>query len=327
MERRAFIRHGAMAAAVLATPQLFVQSLEAAPRSRKLICIFLRGGADALSMVAPFGESDYYERRPTIALPAPSSSSPETLLDLDGFFGMHPALRELHQIYQRGELAIVHAVGSPERTHSHVSAQLCMETACIDATEDQAGWLAGVMHDGAIAASLGSAPQRSLRGAQCKTIQGGVRNLARALRDDEVQLGFIDSSVWDTHYRQGGSNGLLATRLRGLSRTVRLLYDELGDGMDDVVIMIMSEFGRSAQENPWGGTDHGHGGVMLLLGGAVKGGQVHARWAGLQDDLPVTTDFRAVYAEVAERHLRVRNAAALFPGYLPEGRARLMLIR
>src|SRR5439155_12447629 len=95
-----------------------------------------------------------------------------------------------------------------------------------------------------------------------------------------------------------------------------------GDHMDDVVVLTMSEFGRTVHENGNRGTDHGHATAMLILGGAVRGGKVHGRWPGLAReqlfegrDLAVTTDFRTLFAEVARRHLRLPDTAELFPGF------------
>jgi uncharacterized protein (DUF1501 family) len=92
--------------------------------------------------------------------------------------------------------------------------------------------------------------------------------------------------------------------------------------MDDTVILTMSEFGRAVAENGGGGTDHGHGNAMLIIGGGVQGGRVYGRWPGLAAeqrhegrDLAVTTDFRDVFGEIVTRHLRVTNPAPIFPGY------------
>jgi uncharacterized protein (DUF1501 family) len=101
-------------------------------------------------------------------------------------------------------------------------------------------------------------------------------------------------------------------------------YQDMGDRMEDVVLVTMSEFGRTAQENGDNGTDHGHGSVMMVLGGPVRGGKVYGPWPGLQAeqlyegrDLAVTTDFREVLGELVTGHLGQKNLAAVFPGYQP----------
>jgi uncharacterized protein (DUF1501 family) len=100
------------------------------------------------------------------------------------------------------------------------------------------------------------------------------------------------------------------------------LARDLGDRMQDVVIMTMSEFGRSVTENGSRGTVHGHGNAMMVLGGAVRGGRVYGRWPGLAReqrhdgrDLAITTDFRAVFNEVVRGHLGLRDTSRVFPGF------------
>ncbi|HEX8211268.1 MAG TPA: DUF1501 domain-containing protein [Longimicrobium sp.] len=138
------------------------------------------------------------------------------------------------------------------------------------------------------------------------------------------------SRTWaggDTHVAQGGADGQLARRLGELGRGIKALYDDLGDRMDDVVILTMSEFGRTVAENGTGGTDHGHANCMLLMGGSVAGGQVRGEWPGLQPeqlhegrDLRVTTDFRDVFAEVAGKHLGATQLERVFPGHTVDPR-------
>jgi uncharacterized protein (DUF1501 family) len=121
---------------------------------------------------------------------------------------------------------------------------------------------------------------------------------------------------------QGGATGQLANRLGDFSQSIAALVTDLGDRMDDVVIMTMSEFGRMAKQNGNGGTDHGHAGALFVIGGHVQGQKVHGKWPGLAPeqlnegrDLALTTDFRAVFAEVARKHLGASRTDALFPGF------------
>ena len=149
--------------------------------------------------------------------------------------------------------------------------------------------------------------------------------LATLMRNDAgVQLAFMDLGGWDTHANQGAASGQLANRLGPLGQGLSAFATRLGPVWEETVVVVMSEFGRTVRQNGNGGTDHGHGNVMWLLGGRVAGGRVHGRWPGLDDaalhegrDLAVTTDFRQVLVEIGERHLRLQDArmAELFPGF------------
>jgi uncharacterized protein (DUF1501 family) len=137
-----------------------------------------------------------------------------------------------------------------------------------------------------------------------------------------LEIAFAESGGWDTHINQGGSRGLLANLLRDFGASISALATDLGARMDDVVILTMSEFGRTARENGSRGTDHGHANAMLVLGNSVKGGKVYGNWKGLSNDklfegrdLDVTTDFRDVFGEVAFKHLGNKNLGKIFPGY------------
>jgi uncharacterized protein (DUF1501 family) len=137
-----------------------------------------------------------------------------------------------------------------------------------------------------------------------------------------MEIAFADVGGWDTHVNQGGATGQLAGRLDDFARAIAALVTDLGERMSDVVILTMSEFGRMARENGNRGTDHGHAGAMFAIGGSVHGGRVYGRWPGLGPDqlyegrdLALTTDFRAVFAEIAERHMGAARSEALFPGF------------
>ena len=126
-----------------------------------------------------------------------------------------------------------------------------------------------------------------------------LRELAKLIKADiGLETAFVDIGGWDHHAGEGSTRGALANRLREFSGGLRAFYDDLGDRIEDVVIVTMSEFGRTAKENGNGGTDHGHGNAMLVLGGPVRGGQVYGRWPGLEReqlyeerDLAITTGF------------------------------------
>ncbi|MHB1072764.1 MAG: DUF1501 domain-containing protein [Gemmatimonadaceae bacterium] len=137
-----------------------------------------------------------------------------------------------------------------------------------------------------------------------------------------LEVAFADVGGWDTHVNQGSANGQLANRLDDFARAIAALVTDLGDRMADVTLMTMSEFGRTARQNGTGGTDHGHAGALFVIGGAVRGGRVYGRWPGLAPeqlyegrDLALTTDFRSVFGEVAEKGLGAARVDTLFPGF------------
>ena len=140
-----------------------------------------------------------------------------------------------------------------------------------------------------------------------------------------LEMAFTDTGReirWDTHTNQGGARGQLANFLAMFSQAIAAFAIDLGKRMDNVLVLTMSEFGRTARENGSRGTDHGHGNAMLVLGNSVKGGKVYGDWEGLRDDqlnegrdLAVTTDFRDVFSEIAQKHLGTKNLRSIFPNY------------
>jgi uncharacterized protein (DUF1501 family) len=139
-----------------------------------------------------------------------------------------------------------------------------------------------------------------------------------------LEVACLDVGGWDTHIAQGGSEGLMANLLQNLAKGLRAFYLDLAEETDHLLVVVMSEFGRRLKENGGLGTDHGHGGVMLLLGGQVVGGQVHTHWPGLAPeqlagpgDLAVTTDYRDILAEIVSRRLNNPHLEEIFPGYTP----------
>ena len=133
---------------------------------------------------------------------------------------------------------------------------------------------------------------------------------------------FVDCGGWDNHVNEGGAQGQLANLLRDLGQGLAAFHQDMRDRMQDIVVVTMSEFGRTAKENGNRGTDHGHANCMFIMGGKVKGGQVYGQWPGLQDhqlnegrDLALTTDFRSVLGEVLANHLGVTDLAPVFPAF------------
>jgi uncharacterized protein (DUF1501 family) len=418
MERRAFVKSGALALVTMGLSPSFLRrtafgmELFNAPKGKVLICLFQRGAADALNIVVPHGEKAYYAMRPSIAIPQPSRSTMGGAIDLDGFFGLHPALAPFKPLYDRGLLAPVHAVGSPSTTRSHFDAQDYMETGTPDVKGTTDGWLnrylavkgtcdecnlaktpfravsltpqtprilegpsATVAMNGLDEFSVratgnsaerlealyrtGSAdlvhgtgtemfdavkmlraanPQKYLpqNNAEYPRSQFGTRllQIAQLIKANVgLEIAFADVGGWDTHVNQGSSTGQLAQRLNDFSQSIAALVTDLGDRMDDVVILTMSEFGRMAKENGNRGTDHGHAGALFVIGGHVKGGKVHGKWPGLEQeqlyegrDLALTTDFRSVFAEVVQHHLGARTLDKVFPGFAVSPRDFLSLV-
>ena len=137
-----------------------------------------------------------------------------------------------------------------------------------------------------------------------------------------VAVACLESSGWDTHTRQGADEGQMARAIGDLGEALAILYDGLS-GRREILVVVMTEFGRTVRPNGSGGTDHGHGGAMLLLGSRVRGG-MYGEWRGLQDsnlyegrDLPVTTDYRSVLWEVLAAHLGQSPPSETFPGFEP----------
>jgi uncharacterized protein (DUF1501 family) len=151
----------------------------------------------------------------------------------------------------------------------------------------------------------------------------GLGQIARLIKANVgLEIAFTEIEGWDTHVNQGGATGQMANRLKELAEGLAAFYRDIGDRMDDVVLLTMSEFGRTARENGNRGTDHGHANVMFALGGTVRGGKVYGRWPGLAPellyegrDLNLTTDFRSVCGEVIARHLGQKDLSRIFPGF------------
>ncbi len=172
---------------------------------------------------------------------------------------------------------------------------------------------------------------QSLLGAARGSSQGGYGNgyLGHALSDlasilksgAGVKVAFVDIGGWDHHT---GESYRLGSLLEDWGKGLSAFWRDLGDKAGDVVVVSMTEFGRTVAENGSQGTDHGHGSVMFLLGGPVKGGRVYGKWSGLERenlnegrDLPVNTDFRQVLCEALGKHLGVKKQSAIFPGFRP----------
>jgi len=137
-----------------------------------------------------------------------------------------------------------------------------------------------------------------------------------------MEVAFAESGGWDTHFNQGTVNGAFARNLRDFSDSIAAFWKDMGTYQDDVTVMTMTEFGRTAHQNGTGGTDHGRASCLFVLGNDVAGGKVYHQIkslakSDLEDgrDLPVSTDFRAVFSDVAMGHLKLKQTKGLFPGW------------
>jgi len=153
-----------------------------------------------------------------------------------------------------------------------------------------------------------------------------LQQIARLITADVgLEDAFADIGGWDTHVNEVGAQpavGQLANNLSDFGQSLAAFYQDLGDRMEDVAVVTMSEFGRTAKENGNRGTDHGHANVMFVMGGGIRGGKVYGDWPGLAEeqlnegrDLALTTDFRDVLGELVSKHLGNPNLKAVFPGY------------
>jgi uncharacterized protein (DUF1501 family) len=407
LSRRVFLRSGGLALVSFGLDPLFLDraayALAGTPGARAtgrtLVCLFQRGAVDGLSMVVPHGDAHYYRERPRIAIPR------NTLVDLDGHFGLHPALAPLKPFWDSGSLAAVQAVGSPDVTRSHFDAQDYMESGTPGVKSTPDGWanrycrhnqehrdtpfravafgpqlpriLAGTapalaiddlrtfgvgnrapangraasekltrafeaLYEGTATGLLATSAEESFEairmlrtanpsaqrpGAGAEYPRGrlgqSLMQIAQLIKADlGVEIAFADMGGWDTHINQGADQGQLAARLRELGGALAAFATDLGERMRDVCVLTMSEFGRTVRENGNGGTDHGHGTSMLVMGGSVRGKRVVGRWPGLDPaerfegrDVAVTTDFRDLFGEVLTRHLGTSDLAAVFPGH------------
>lgn len=190
-------RTGVLAMGMLAwpgwMPRIALAPQDAATQGDILICIFQRGAADGLNLVVPHGDKNYYSARDTLAIKEPKSGDAQSAIDLDGFFGLHPSLRPFKDIWDAGKLAIVHAVGSPDPTHSHFDAMDFMERGTPGEKSMPTGWIGRHLKQMAStnrspfrAVGMGTLLQQALRGPVSATALQGISDFH--LRGDNKQV-------------------------------------------------------------------------------------------------------------------------------------------
>lgn len=155
------------------------------------------------------------------------------------------------------------------------------------------------------------------------SLGNALKQIAQLIKlDMGLEVAFAESGGWDTHFNQGTNTGVFSRNVNDLSESMMALWTDLGTFQDEVTIMTMTEFGRTVKQNGTGGTDHGRASCNFILGNDVAGGKVHGKMnplavENLEDgrDLAVTTDFRAIFSEVANKHLGIKNDKVLFPDW------------
>lgn len=390
-----------------------------AKRGRTLVALFLRGGADGLNLVVPYGDSAYAGLRKGIAVASPTGESGGAALDLDGFFGLNPRLVALKPLFDDGSCVAAHAVGYDRNTRSHFEEQDTWETGVVGNTIHSDGWLnrhlaTSTGHGPIRAVSIGDALPRIMQGKQpayavrgleelnlpktarsvdpemvsaalehayqqaavkrvgdatellaqsAHTTLDGVRQLravtsgpytpnaeypktelarklmqvARLIKADiGLEVAEVDLGGWDTHQNQGrGGEGQFGNLSQQVGDALAAFHKDLGERMDDVLVVTLTDFGRTAFENGTGGTDHGWANAMFLMGGGVHRAHAEAKargetgsrkvlgqWPGLSReqlhqgrDLKHTTDFRDVLGELVTMHLGNSNIQKVLPGH------------
>jgi uncharacterized protein (DUF1501 family) len=369
-----------------------------------LVVVFLRGGADGLALVSPTSDPDFIAARPEDLRvlrdgDRTGRSIAQDIADVD--FRFHPAAAAFADLYDAGDLSLIHAAGLPEATRSHFDAEARIERGVFGSAivpGDPSGWigrwLAAAAPTGPMPAlAVGAMRPASLIGAESAVAEtladlvlgqghwlsdvlqarlatgfgnhgplqrpvadliglsdlvrgrfwsadeqalrpyapsaeypegnpliGPLMTVAQTIKEDlGLRVATVDVPGWDTHVNQAGQFGDL---VGGLSTALMAFWRDLGPLQQDVSVVVMSEFGRRLQSNTGGGTDHGRGNVMMVLGPQAKGGRMVGRWPGLANDvleegadLAVVTDYRDVLTELLSGHMRLSDPSLVFPGH------------
>ena len=410
LSRRKFLQAGAVLSVTATMQNLWPSWMPRLAFARNgvpgdtLVCVFLRGGADALNIIVPFGDEDYYNARRTLAISRPddnkAGSNTDRVIALDDFFGLNPDMRALHELFTGQHLTAIHAVGAPNVSRSHFEAMDLLERGTDGKSGASSGWLGrhltatSTPQDSPLRAigwneklptslrgyvsanAFRSITEYHLHGDATQTDQmmatlatmysdspldvaaaatletlDTVRQIdvdayqpandavysatdfGRALKQTAalikarvgLEIACVDLGNFDTHITQGVTVhegiGLFPGLVAELANNLRAFHDDLLEYMDRVTVVTMSEFGRRVQENGAGGTDHGHGGVMLVMSEHVTGPPVYAQWPGLNanfladGDLEITTDYRDVLGEILLKRTPNTDLNVVFPGH------------
>jgi uncharacterized protein (DUF1501 family) len=368
-------------------------------RDPRFLAFILRGALDGLAAAAPVGDPGWVALRGDKALTLQSKTP---ALKLGDFFALHPAMPNLHALFQAREAIVVHACATPYRERSHFDGQDVLESGLTKPIPTESGWLnralasltpgGHVDPSGSRAFGLGPvtplvvrgrapvlswSPQRIMpasddtvdrllalyrhsdqklavaleehaklaaieRSGDMEQMPGGPKpatgpGQARAYfaevagtaakflaQPDGPRVGALALDGWDTHVNEGIAGGRLSQLFGALDDALAAVKTNMGPAWRETVVVLVTEFGRTARINGTDGTDHGTGTVALLVGGALKGGRVIADWPGLKPsdlyedrDLKATTDLRAVFKGLLKDHLRADEralATTVFPG-------------
>jgi uncharacterized protein (DUF1501 family) len=368
-----------------------------------LVVLFLRGGADGLGLVCPSSDENLIAARPEDLRVLRKGDTAgraisQDVADID--FRFHPALAPFADLYEAGDLSMIHACGLTEATRSHFDAEARMERGLIGANiapGDPSGWLgrylAAAGPQGPMPAlAVGTSQPASLLGANAAVSESlgdlmvasghwlapalrarlnagfgdhgplaapiagllhlsemigqrlwsesdqalleytptveypenpltpALMTVAQTIKQDMgLRVATVDFASWDTHVNQSGQ---FAEMAGWLASSAMAFWRDLGALQQDVSLVVMSEFGRRLRSNSAGGTDHGRGNVMFVLGPQAKGGRMLGRWPGLQNealeegaDLAVVTDYRDVLSEILTGHMGLADASAVFKGH------------
>jgi uncharacterized protein (DUF1501 family) len=367
-----------------------------------MVIVFLRGGADGLTLVSPSSDQNYINARAANLRVDRKGAESGFILDnpaADVDFRFHARMKPFHDLYKDKQLAVIHAAGLKNATRSHFEAEDQMERGAANGGA-RSGWLtrtlASLKPEGILPAlAVGDAAPDSLLGHDETTVASelndvrlaaghGVRPamlqrmgeslgnhvlfgqpfkqllsvgaaieaksaldgdgnliayapsgnanypnnpLAQRFRviAQSIKLGLglrvatVDFGGWDTHVDQGGQ---IENLMEELSTATAAFWRDLGSHQENVTLICMSEFGRRLKNNQSGGTDHGHGNAMFVLGTGLNGGMMHGAWPGLDNealdegaDLAITTDYRDVLADVLQARMKLPDIASIFPGY------------
>ncbi len=404
--RRTFLKNGGLALFGMGIGGIpnFVKAAVAEQKflnkKKVLVCIFQRGAMDGLMAVSPFNDLFLKKARPSLFL---EPSNAKSFIDLDGRFGLHPSFKNFESLFKSKQLAIVHGMGSPNKTRSHFDAQDYMESGTPFKKGTDSGWLNRILEQKKVGSSvfqgvsLTNSLPRSFYGENpCLAIANlsdfkinknsgkttisaaksfeelyditandlqkqtskesfeairiieklnfknyspinsakypasplgnSLKQIAQLIKSDVgLEVAFAESTGWDTHFNQGKEVGIFARNAEDLGNSINALWQDIAAFQDDVMIMTMTEFGRTVKQNGTNGTDHGRASCSFILGNSLLGGKVYEKIPdlaieNLEDgrDLPVSIDFRSVFNEVASKHLKIKDPAKLFPDWSGE---------